>query len=261
MARGKDHSVLAPSAEMARLRRYTPARIALGRAGTGQPTAASLAFALDHARARDAVHAALDTGALEEVLEAGGWRPLRLASAAPDRETYLRRPDLGRRLDPASLARLTAAKPEGCDVAVVVADGLSALAVACQAPPLLAALRPMIAAQGRRFGRLCLVAQGRVAIGDEIGEAQGAGLALVLIGERPGLSAADSLGAYLTWQPRTGTMDSARHCISNIRRAGLPPEAAAAQIAELVALAFRHAATGLRLNEMRSATALPNGAS
>jgi ethanolamine ammonia-lyase small subunit len=234
---------------LSRLRRFTPARIALARAGSGQTTATSLNFMLDHARARDAVHATLDFAAIAEALRAQGWSVLHVHSAAGDRGEYLRRPDLGRRLAPASRP-IVASQKQGSDVAIVVADGLSALAITTNLLPVIDCLRPLLLARRRTVGPLVLVEQGRVAVGDEIGELLDAKLAVVLIGERPGLSAADSLGAYITWRPRIGTMDSGRNCISNIRPAGLAPEQAAMQIADLIARAFAHAATGVRLNDL-----------
>jgi ethanolamine ammonia-lyase small subunit len=234
------------------LRRFTPARIALGRAGSGQPTEANLQFMLDHARARDAVHAVADFDSIGRALQARDWSVVRVHSAAPDRAAYLRRPDLGRRLSPDSRA-IVADRKSDCDVAIVAADGLSALAINSGLIPLLDHLRPPLLARRLAIGPLFLVDQGRVAIGDEIGERIGAKLVVVLIGERPGLSAADSLGAYITWRPRVGSMDSDRNCISNIRTAGLSFEDAAAQISDLVGLAFAHSIAGVRLNELRSA--------
>lgn len=244
---GRDLSAVAD--RLARLKQFTPARIGLGRAGPGQPTAANLKFLLDHARARDAVHAALDFEAIAGALSARGWTPIHVQSAAGDRTEYLRRPDLGRRLSPAG--RLILERQErGSDVSVVAADGLSSSAIATNLLPTLISLRPLLQRRRLTIGPLVLVEQGRVAIGDEIGELMDAKLALVLIGERPGLSAADSLGAYITWRPRVGSMDSRRNCISNIRAAGLPPEGAARQIDELVGRAFMHSTTGVGLNEL-----------
>jgi ethanolamine ammonia-lyase small subunit len=230
-----------------RLRQFTPARIALGRTGTGQLTAASLRFMMDHARARDAVHTALDFKAIERSLRSVGWTVVHVRSAAADRAEYLRRPELGRRLWPSSRRNLEGTA-RGADVAVVAADGLSASAIESNLLPVLNHLRSAMLARGRTIGPLVLVEQGRVAIGDEIGELLGAKLVVVLIGERPGLSSADSLGAYITWRPQIGTMDSDRNCISNIRPAGLLPEEAATQIADVIEQAFEHAVTGVRLN-------------
>lgn len=242
--------------KLARLRRFTPARIALGRAGSGQPTATGLRFMLDHARARDAVHATLDFEAIGQSLREREWGVVGVRSAAADRAEYLRRPDLGRRLSPAGRLVLDG-QPRGNDIVIVAADGLSASAIEINLLPLLDHLRRLLLARGLTIGPLVLVEQGRVAIGDEIGELLGARLVVVLIGERPGLSAADSLGAYVTWRPQISTMDSSRNCISNIRPAGLPPEDAAAQIVGLIELAFRHAVTGVQLNDLRGAAAIP----
>ena len=237
----------APSS-LAALRRFTPARIALQRAGTGQTTAASLAFQLDHARARDAVHAALDFTALAASLEAAGWDTLKVRSLVADRADYLRRPDLGRRLDAASHAALQPAAV-AADIVLIVADGLSATAITENLSPLLAELGPQLRARFT-LQPIVLAEQARVAIGDEIGEALGARLSILLIGERPGLSAADSLGAYITYAPRPGTLDSNRNCISNIRPAGLSYREAARQLASLASLALSHQLTGVRLSAM-----------
>ena len=241
---------------LTRLRRFTPARIALGRAGSGQLTATGLQFMLDHARARDAVHAAIDLEAIGQSLQERDWSVIHVRSAAGDRAEYLRRPDLGRRLSPAGRLAIDG-QLQGNDVAIVAADGLSASAIEINLQPLLDHLRRLLLARGLTIGPLALVEQGRVAIGDEIGELLGAKLVVVLIGERPGLSAADSLGAYISWQPRIGMMDSSRNCISNIRPAGLSPEDAATQIVGMIELAFKHAVTGIQLNDLRGAEAIP----
>ena len=238
------------------LRRFTAARIALGRAGTSLPTDAHLAFQLAHARARDAVHLPFDAAAVAAAIEARGLATLCLHSAAGDRHTYLQRPDLGRRLDAASRTRLQAL-PAGCDLAFVVADGLSALAVHQHAAALVAATCMRLAPQGWRLGPVVLVHHGRVAIGDEIGELLGAGLVAVLIGERPGLSSPDSLGVYLTGSPRVGLTDANRNCISNIRPAGLGIEAAADKLVYLLTQARARGLTGVGLKDEAGAAALP----
>jgi ethanolamine ammonia-lyase small subunit len=239
------------------LRRFTPARIGLGRTGSGQLTATSLQFMLDHARARDAVHAVLDFETLGQSLRERGWSVVRVHSAAGDRTEYLRRPDLGRCLSPIGRPVFEDGM-RGSDVAIVAADGLSALAIETNLVPVLDHLRPLLLARRRTIGPLVLVEQGRVAIGDEIGQLLDAKLVVVLIGERPGLSAADSLGAYITWQPRIGAMDSSRNCISNIRPAGLSPEEAARQTLDVIEQAFAHEMTGVRLNDLRAvAPAVP----
>jgi ethanolamine ammonia-lyase small subunit len=207
---------------------------------------------LDHARARDAVHATLDFETIGQSLCERDWSVVYVRSAAADRGEYLRRPDLGRRLSPAGRLAIDNER-RGNDVAIVAADGLSASAIEINLLPLLDHLRRPLLAHGLTIGPLVLVEQGRVAIGDEIGELLGAKLVVVLIGERPGLSAADSLGAYITWRPQIGTMDSNRNCISNIRPAGLWPEDAATQIVGMIELAFKYAVTGVQLNDVRGA--------
>jgi ethanolamine ammonia-lyase small subunit len=224
------------------LRYLTAARIALGRCGHSLPTRELLAFQLAHAKARDAAHHSLDTGLL------AGRRPLRLRSAAGDRGTYLRRPDLGRRLDSDSASLLNKA---GWDLAIVVADGLSAIAVNRQAELVLDVLIPSL--DGLRIAPIFIVEQGRVAIGDEIGERVGAALALVLIGERPGLSSPDSLGAYLTWAPRVGRTDAERNCVSNIRNGGLEPDQGAQRIAGLIRVARERRVTGVEAARLSAA--------
>ncbi|PZW46590.1 ethanolamine ammonia-lyase light chain [Humitalea rosea] len=228
------------------LRGLTQARVALGRVGTGVPTAAHLAFQADHAAARDAVWSALDVPALLEKAGAIGLTACRVASEVPDRRAYLLRPDLGRRLRPEGRATLPEAA--GC-VVFVVADGLCARGVQTQAMAVIAACLPSLAKAGFAVGPVVIAEQARVAIGDEIGAAMRAAATVVLIGERPGLSVTDSLGAYLTWAPRPGRTDADRNCISNIRAAGLPPLAAAAKIFWLLAAARRLNATGVMLKD------------
>jgi ethanolamine ammonia-lyase small subunit len=220
------------------LRAVTPARIALGRAGPALPTSAVLDFSLDHARARDAVHAAVDFDALAARI---GLPTLQVASAAPDRAAYLRRPDLGRRLAAEDRGRLPRAP---VDMLLVVGDGLSAAAVEAHAAPLIAALTPEL-----RNGPVVLARQARVALGDEIGEIMGARMVAVLIGERPGLSSPDSLGVYLTYAPRVGRTDAERNCISNIRPEGLGYEAAAARLTWLVREGLKRRLTGVDLKD------------
>lgn len=231
------------------LRRLTPARIALGRSGVSQPTAPQLAFQLAHAQARDAVHRRLDADALAAQIDALGLPTIRLHSAAADRAIYLQRPDLGRRLDDASTGRLRSQLPAGrVDLALVVADGLSALAVERHAAAFIAALRPLLA-DGWRWAPVAIVEQGRVAAGDPIGEALAADLVVVLIGERPGLSSPDSLGVYVTWAPVPGRTDAQRNCISNVRPEGLPLPEAARRLAWLLNEARRRRLTGVALKD------------
>src|SRR5262245_64807509 len=215
------HTPLTPPQEepWAELRALTAARIALPRSGASLATAPQLDLRLAHARARDAVHAQLDEARLVEELAPLGLPVLAVASAAADRTHYLMRPDLGRRLAGDADARLAAYSSTVHYVAIVIADGLSARAVEAHARPLLDAALPRLA--GWRIAPLVVVRQGRVAIGDEIAHALRADIAVVLIGERPGLSAPDSMGAYLTFKPTPQTTDAERNCISNIRPEGL----------------------------------------
>lgn len=224
----------------ARYRAATPARIGLGRSGDALPTAALLDLQTAHARARDAVHGAVDFGALAAAL--APLETVLVHSAARDRSDYLARPDLGRRLAPEAVL---AAAP--CDLTFVIADGLSAAAVAAHAASLVHAARARLG--DLSIGPVVLAEQGRVAIGDDIGSRLGAKLVAVLIGERPGLSVADSLGVYLTFDPKPGRRDSERNCISNIHGAGLGIEAAADKLAGLVRSALALGLTGVGLKE------------
>ena len=239
------------------LRRHTPARIALGRSGAALPTHEVLRFAAAHAQARDAVHVALDLPALQADLTADGWASTVVHSRAASREVYLRRPDLGRRLAPESADALQAAASGPVDLAIVLGDGLSAVALQRHALPLLQALR---AALDKRLSlaRLVIATQARVALGDEVGALLQARLVLVLLGERPGLSSPDSLGAYLTHAPRVGKHDAQRNCVSNIRPEGLAPAVAAHRLAWLATEALRRHLTGVGLKD-DSATALLGG--
>lgn len=263
-------------------RRFTQARVALGRAGGSLPTAEVLRFSLAHALARDAVHRPLDDAALAEELIEAGFDVVHADSRATDRQTYLMRPDLGRRLSPQSLSALARLVGDGdsgaradavgpvCaagsvdagerhfDLAFVVADGLSSLAVQRHAAGLLRTTRPLLPVDWR-LAPVTIVRQGRVAIGDEIAQTLGARLVAVLIGERPGLSSPDSLGVYLTWQPRVGMADSQRNCLSNIRPEGLPCEAAARRLAWLLTQAAGRGLTGIGLKD-DSAPGLPSPA-
>ena len=231
------------------LRTLTPARIALGRVGVSLPTAAHLDFQLAHARARDAVHQALDVPALCADLRSVGDETIEVRSAALVRATYLQRPDRGRRLAPTSRERLAGLGSGGLDAVIVVGDGLAAAAAQRHAVPVVAALAPRLRAEGWRLGPVVVALQARVALGDEIGELLGAGLALILLGERPGLSAPDSLGAYLTWAPRRGRTDAERNCVSNIRPGGLAADAAAARLHYLMTEARRRRLSGIGLKE------------
>ncbi|MCA8002227.1 ethanolamine ammonia-lyase subunit EutC [Burkholderia metallica] len=237
----------------AQLKSFTNARIALGRAGNSLPTAPLLAFNLSHAQARDAVHQPLDADALRRELHAAGFATLGVQSAAPDRQHYLRRPDLGRKLSDEGRVLLAAygdtVSGDGPDVVFVVGDGLSAFAAAKQALPLLQAVRPRLDADGWQIGPVVVATQARVALGDEIGELLRAKVVAMLIGERPGLSSPDSLGVYLTWAPKVGCHDALRNCISNVRPEGLPYAAAAHKLHYLMTHARRLGLTGVGLKD------------
>lgn len=229
------------------LRGFTNARVALGRAGSGLPTAPLLAFRLAHAQARDAVHHPLDAELLHEQLRAQGFESLDAHSAAPDREHYLRRPDLGRRLSDDSRAALTRRTAQTSDVVFVIGDGLSAFAASKHAVPLLQAVRPRLA--DWTIGPVAIARQARVALGDEIGELLGAKIIVMLIGERPGLSSPDSLGIYITYAPKTGCTDAQRNCISNVRPEGLDYPLAAHKLHYLLTHARRLGLTGVSLKD------------
>ena len=240
-------SIAAGSIE--RLRELTPARVGLGRAGASMPTEALLAFTLDHARARDAVHAAFDAQRLMAELAGLGLNALEVASQAYDRRDYLRRPDLGRMLDSGS-RRLLAGRSGGpCELAVVIGDGLSPAAVNVHAVELVRNLAARLAEAGIGVGAVIVASGARVALGDEIGAVLGARMVVTLIGERPGLSAPDSLGAYLTFGPRIGLTDAERNCISNIHGAGLSYDEAAFKIAWLVREGLARQLTGVALKD------------
>jgi ethanolamine ammonia-lyase small subunit len=235
------------------LRRFTAARIALGRTGNSLPASEVLRFALAHAQARDAVHTPLDVKTLAEQLETQSFKVLHVRSLASDRSTYLGRPDWGRRLNEESAETLAAVSDKRADLLFVLSDGLSSSAVQKHAVPLLHALRPLLA--DYRWAPLLIATQARVALADEAGELLGARLAVSLIGERPGLSSPDSLGAYLTFNPHVGCNDAERNCISNIRPEGLSYTEAAQQIADLIHAALKLSLTGvnLRLDSTRPA--------
>ncbi len=230
-----------------RLRRHTPARIGLARAGTAVTTDVHLAFQLAHAQARDAVHDTLNAAPLLDGLRGRGLEALHLRSAAANRREYLMRPDLGAQLDAPSCTKLGSGY--GGDLAIVLADGLSARAVERHALPLLDAVLPELRRLQWTFTPAAAVEMGRVAIGDEIGAAMSATLAAVLIGERPGLSSADSLGVYLTWQPQRGRKDSERNCLSNIRPEGMGYREAAAKLIYLLTEARSRKLTGVALKD------------
>ncbi len=234
------------------LRRLTPARIALGRTGTSLPTRAQLDFQFAHAQARDAVHLPFDHAGLSAQLRERGRDSLLLHSAATDRNSYLQRPDLGRKLSDTSAQALrehAQANPGGVDVAIVVADGLSALAVHRHTLPFLTRLEELMSTDGWSLAPVVLVEQGRVAIGDEIGQLLGAKMVVMLIGERPGLSSPDSLGVYFTYNPKVGLTDAYRNCISNVRLEGLSYGMAAHRLLYLMREACRRQLSGVNLKD------------
>jgi len=239
-----------------RLRDVTPARIALGRAGGSMPTRELLDFQMAHALARDAVHQPFDVAALEREISFLGTPVVHWRTQVADRQTYLIRPDLGRRLDEGMTGSLKRDSREGVDVSIVLSDGLSALAAQRQIPLVLRALVPQLQESGFTLAPIAIVPFARVAVQDEIGELLGARVSLILLGERPGLGSPDSLGAYLVYGPRRGRTDAERNCVSNIRPQGLPPEAAAELIHYLIAQAIRRQISGVELKDDRDPRAL-----
>ena len=240
---------LLPGRTLRDLRQLTPARVGLGRTGASLPTDALLQFTLDHARARDAVHAGFDVAALVTGLNRLGLQTLAVSSRARSRRDYLGRPDLGRMLDPESQHLLASQTAGSCQLAIVVGDGLSPSAVNAHAIELVRRLIPRLAVDGIETGYAVVARGARVALGDEIGDRLGARMAAVLIGERPGLSAPDSLGAYLTFAPQVGRTDAERNCISNIHRAGLGYDEAALRIAWLIREGLVRRLTGVTLKD------------
>lgn len=237
----------------ARLRTFTGARIALGRAGSSLPTRAHLDFQLAHALAKDAVRLPLDLDALEERLKKTGAATRRLDTLAADRGDYLQYPDRGRQLAPQSRALLRATLPDNtADIAIVVADGLSSTAIERHAVPFLKVFLPLATRRGYACSPVALVRQGRVAVADPIAETMGSRMAVILIGERPGLSSPDSMGIYFTFNPHTGCRDAERNCISNIHGQGLSCEQSAAQLIYLVTEADRLGLSGVGLKDASS---------
>ena len=245
----------APPRSLRDLRNLTPARVGLGRAGVSLPTSALLEFTLDHARARDAVHAELDISAIAAGLDALGLKTLQVSSCAQSRKDYLRRPDLGRKLDAASLDLLASAQDGPCDLAVVIGDGLSPSAVNAHAVELVRCLVPRLGAT--KLGPILVASGARVALGDEIGALLGARMVAMLIGERPGLSAPHSLGAYLTFAPKAGCTDAMRNCVSNIHCSGLSYDEAAFKVAWLIREGLARQVTGVALKDESGLTGIP----
>lgn len=238
------------------LRRYTDARIAQGRSGVSLPTEALLAFQMDHASARDAVHVALQTERLTEQLQAVGYDTLLLHSQAADRSEYLQRPDLGRRLDQAAIKRLQQYRQQQgrVKVSLVIADGLSSMAVQHHGAAMAEAVLNRLTSRGFSIAPVSIVMQGRVAVGDEVGECLGAELLIVLIGERPGLSSPDSLGIYYTYQPQAGLTDARRNCISNVRPAGMSIDAACDKLIWLIDQSMCLGTSGVALKDQSVST-------
>lgn len=240
------------------LRSFTPARVALGRSGASLPTKPLLDFTLAHARARDAVHAAFDAPGLLAAVRGLGLAATAVSSRAADRRDYLRRPDLGRQLDAGSAVALADGATAPCQLAIVIGDGLSAAAVHIHAIALLNSLLPLLGAgDAVAIGHVVVASGARVALGDEIGAILGARMVLMLIGERPGLSAPDSLGAYLTFAPKPGLTDAGRNCVSNIHKAGLSYDEAAVKIAWLVREGLAREVTGVALKDESADRAPP----
>lgn len=234
------------------LQQFTAARIAQGRAGVSLPTAASLRFSMDHAMARDAIYTPMDTTLLMQGLNEAGMDFICLHSRAADRKEYLLRPDKGRQLSETAAAELqSCSTAAGVDLCITVADGLSPMAVNKQVQPLLQVLSPLLKKEKYTVSPVCIVNQGRVAVSDETGFILKAKVSLILIGERPGLSSPDSLGAYLTYDPLPGNTDEKRNCISNIREEGLRPAAAAGQLLYLLQEAMRIRGSGVLLKDNR----------
>jgi ethanolamine ammonia-lyase small subunit len=245
-----------PSNALSRLKQLhelTPARIGLARAGSSISTREVLKFDHDHARARDAVHLPFDSANIEEALRVRELPVVQVHSAASDRSVYLQRPDLGRQLDEDSRRLLEQFRPadgQDFDLGVVIADGLSARAIHTNAIPLLDQFRSLVSVHDLRWSPVVIASQARVAIADEIGEILNMRVSIILIGERPGLSAADSMGIYLTFAPRKGRTDAERNCISNIRPGGLRYQDAALKLESLIHEANRRQLSGVLLKDL-----------
>jgi ethanolamine ammonia-lyase small subunit len=230
------------------LKPHTAARIALGRTGVSLPTQEVLDFGLAHAMARDAVHLPLDVNALCSELKRADFETITVESATNNRQTYLLRPDLGRRLSEQSAATLATHPQKGFDLVILIGDGLSSMAIKSHALPMLKALRERIPADWK-VAPVVIASQARVALSDDVGSLLQAKLVLMLVGERPGLSSPDSLGIYLTYSPKPGRQDSERNCISNVRPEGLKYEAAAYKAIWLAREALKLKCTGVGLKD------------
>jgi ethanolamine ammonia-lyase small subunit len=244
------------------LRELTPARIALGRAGISLPTRPQLEFQYAHAQARDAVHLPFDHASLSAELAQQSVETFLLHSAAKDRDTYLQRPDLGRKLDEPSAELLDQQRRQhnaGYDLAIVIADGLSALAVQRHAVPMVERIRELATQEGWSLAPVALVEQGRVAVADEVAERLSARMVVILIGERPGLSSPDSLGLYFTYAPKVGLTDASRNCISNIRLEGLSYAMAGHRLLYLLREASKRQLSGVNLKDEAEIPQLTDG--
>lgn len=240
------------------LQQITAARIALGRTGSSLPLAASLSFKLDHARARDAVHASFRMAELATSLRDDGLDCVELESAVADRNEYLTRPDKGRRLSAAARQQLTGTT-SACDVCLAVGDGLSARAIHENAREFVRLAVALLRQAGLSVAPVCLVRNARVAIGDEIGETLGAHVVIMLIGERPGLSSPNSMGVYMTMNPNIGATDERRNCISNVREGGLSIIEGVRKLGYLVEEALKLGMSGVALKDRMAAGHLPFG--
>lgn len=247
-----------------KLRQFTNARIGLGRVGTSIPTAELLRFQLSHAQAIDAVHVPLDVDTLSEQFALSpslqSYLPMqKLHSNARDRMEYLQRPDLGRQLDESAITALKARNDKPYDLVFVVADGLSSYAISHHAQAFLELLITALDEDPQRewnIGPICVVEQGRVAVGDDVCEALNAKQVVLLIGERPGLSSPDSMGLYMTWNAKRGIEDSLRNCISNIRPEGLKYADAVHKCLYLLNESQRMQLSGVKLKDRSEDTLL-----
>lgn len=247
--RNKTVNVSCPHDPWVSLRAYTNARIALGRTGTAIPLKHVLDFKLAHANAKEAVHSSLDIDQLSSSLSRFNLPVMCLRSMAADRRMYLQRPDAGRKLSDCSYKQLEELDTQSSDVAIVVGDGLSALAIQKHALPVLKRLICLLKNEGFAIAPICVVEQARVAISDQIGSLLHAKITVILIGERPGLSACDSMGAYITYEPKPGLTDETRNCVSNIRPQGLAYPQAAEKIFYLIKEALRLRMSGVLLKD------------
>ncbi|WP_443945943.1 ethanolamine ammonia-lyase subunit EutC [Pedobacter sp. AW1-32] len=232
------------------LKQLTDARVALGRTGVSLPTKALLEFKLAHAHAKDAVYSVQSSQAIADSLEAKSQAYLSVTSQASTRDVYLQRPDLGRRLHPESVRLLTELHCRPSNICIVLADGLSAIGINTYISEILSILIPQIKQSGFSLSPVVLAEQARVALGDEIGSLLNADLTILFIGERPGLTAADSVGCYITYKPIIGTTDESRNCVSNIRSKGLDIHQAVEKIMYLTRQSFNLKLSGVKLKDL-----------